>query len=295
LRNSPNGSSQAGKALPALVLGLVASVGSVDKHRLALPHLLLRAQPGESDATLQRRLVHQAATRLTAKEALVVDAGFALSDLLACPGLRFVARTAKNFTARKNQVPLYKGKGRPPVYGDKVRPLARFRAGKETVATKPDVVTRWTDGRHTLRAHLFENLVPSDQTPGTLWFRCLVIFDPRYPEPLVLVTNLPVSAYALWRLYRDRWPIEQLSQAAKQMLGCERAFVFGQESRWRLPELALLAGNLLSYVAATSQPVATGFGIGAPVRPVDVCAVPCRGNISPSCPLRRGNFAKRRV
>lgn len=43
------------------------------------------------------------------------------------------------------------------------------------------------------------------------------------------------------------------------MLGCERAFVFGQESRYRLPELALLAGNVLSYVAATSPPIASGF------------------------------------
>jgi hypothetical protein len=72
-------------------------------------------------------------------------------------------------------------------------------------------------------------------------------------------------------LYRDRWPIEQLPQAAKQMLGCERAFVFGQESRLRLPELALLAGNLLSYVAATSQPVATGFW--------DRCARPTCGRL----------------
>jgi hypothetical protein len=47
--------------------------------------------------------------------------------------------------------------------------------------------------------------------------------------------------------------------AAKQMLGAHRAFVFGGESRHRLPELALLAGNVLTYVAATSVAVATGF------------------------------------
>ena len=66
----------------------------------------------------------------------------------------------------------------------------------------------------------------------------------------------------MWRLYRDRWPVEQLPLAAKPMLGCERAFVFGQESRLRLPELALLAGNVLSYVAATSQPVPGFLGSG---------------------------------
>jgi len=63
----------------------------------------------------------------------------------------------------------------------------------------------------------------------------------------------------VWCLYRDRWPIEQVPLAAKQMLGAHRAFVFGGESRHRLPELALLAGNVLTYVAATSVAVATGF------------------------------------
>ena len=90
-------------------------------------------------------------------------------------------------------------------------------------------------------------------------FRCVVLHDPRYQEPLVVTTNLPVSAYALWCLYRDRWPIEQLPLAAKQMIGAHRAFVFGGESRYRLPELVLLAGNVLTYVAATTAAMATGF------------------------------------
>jgi hypothetical protein len=251
--------SQAQKALPALVFGLVASVGCVGKSRLALPRLLVRAEPKESDACLQKRLLHEAHKTLRDNEALIVDAGFALKDLLCCDALPFVVRAKKNFTARRNTLPAYKGRGRPPVYGARVRPLTRKRAGKERAATSPDAEARWTEGKHTLVAHLFENLVQSDQTPGSPSFRCVVIYDPRYQEPLVLVTNLPVTAYALWRLYRDRWPIEQLPLAAKQMLGCERAFVFGTQSRYRLPELALLAGNLLSYVAATSQPVATGF------------------------------------
>ncbi len=55
------------------------------------------------------------------------------------------------------------------------------------------------------------------------------------------------------------WPIEQMPLAAKQMLGAERAFVFGRESRYRLPEIALLAGAILSYAAATAQPLASGF------------------------------------
>ena len=99
----------------------------------------------------------------------------------------------------------------------------------------------------------------STPTPGEPALRCVVIHDPRCQEPLVLATTLPVSAYALWCLYRDRWPIEQVPLAAKQMIGAHRAFVFGSESRHRLPELALLAGNVLAYVAATAPAVATGF------------------------------------
>lgn len=87
----------------------------------------------------------------------------------------------------------------------------------------------------------------------------MAVSDPRYKEPLLLATNLSLGAEALWRLYRDRWAVEQLPLAAKPMLGAERAFVFGEQSRVRLPELALLAGNVLSYVAATSAPLATGF------------------------------------
>jgi hypothetical protein len=67
----------------------------------------------------------------------------------------------------------------------------------------------------------------------------VVIHDPRYRAPLVLATNLLVSAYAVWCLYRDRWPIEQVPLAAKQMLGAHRAFVFGAARRYRLPDLAL--------------------------------------------------------
>ena len=52
-------------------------------------------------------------------------------------------------------------------------------------------------------------------------------------------------------LYRDRWPIEQVPLAAKQMLGAARQFVFAPESVQRLPELTLFVGSMLSYLAAT--------------------------------------------
>ena len=92
----------------------------------------------------------------------------------------------------------------------------------------------------------------STAKPGSPAFRCAVIHDPRYQEPLVVVTNLPVSAYALWCLYRDRWPIEQLPLAAKQMVGAHRAFVFGDESRYRLPASLFLDSRVVACEGGVS-------------------------------------------
>ena len=94
---------------------------------------------------------------------------------------------------------------------------------------------------------------------GAPTFSVVVIHDPRYNEPLLLATPLPIPAQQVRALYQDRWPIEQIPLAAKQMLGASRAFVSAPETTQRLPELVLVAGSVLSYVAATSPPIPTGF------------------------------------
>jgi hypothetical protein len=265
--------SQADKALPAVVLGMIGPVGSVaNASRLALPRALVRAEIGDSsEKDLERRTLRQAGHGLKPNEVLAADAGFSLQDMLASPVARYVLRRDKNFTARRNFLPAYKGHGRHPEYGEVVRPLARGYKDRWLEATPPDATARWRVGQRAVRALIFENLVDKEAKPGSACFRCVVIVDPKYKDPMVLVTNLPLTAYAIWRLYRDRWAIEQLPLSAKQMLGAERAFVFGHESRVRLPELALLAGNLLSYVAATSPAMATGFW--------DRCARPTCGRL----------------
>jgi len=252
--------SQAERALPAVTLGLVGAVGSVGPKRLLVPRLILRQEAGDlTEAYLQRRLLEQAGLSLAGDEVLVIDAGFCIAGLVEAKVSRFVVRGAQNFTARRNFLAPYPGKGRHAEYGEKVRPLARHYKKKRLPATPPDAITDWKEGRHTIVAHVFNNLVLADQKPGAFPFSCVVIYDPRYKDPLVLLTNLAITAYAIWCLYRDRWPVEQLPLAAKQMLGTQRCFVFGKESRHRLPELAILAGNILSYVAATVAPVASGF------------------------------------
>ena len=58
--------------------------------------------------------------------------------------------------------------------------------------------------------------------PFTIW----VFFDPLYLKPMVLGTNLDAPAETIFRLYLDRWPVEQPPLVAKQMLGLHRQFVF---------------------------------------------------------------------
>ena len=152
-----------------------------------------------------------------------------------------------------------------------MRPLARQRKGRLIQATPADRTENWTDGpadradkQVTVRAEFWDDLVLADAPVGTPTFRCIVIHDPRYWEPLLLISPLALSGRDALGLYLDRWPVEQVPLAAKQVLGAVRQFVFGTESRQRLPELSLLAGAVLSYVAATEPAVPAGFWDRAP-------------------------------
>ena len=79
---------------------------------------------------------------MQADEVLVVDAGFGLADLLTEGVPRFVARVARNFTARGNLLPAYQGRGRRPSYGARVRPLPRTHKGKTIAATPPEATAQ---------------------------------------------------------------------------------------------------------------------------------------------------------
>jgi hypothetical protein len=250
------------KALPAIVLGIIARVGSVNGQRVAIITDLVRADPDDpSEATLQTAVVRQTAKTLVDDEMPVFDAGFKIRELQAAKLAHYVVRLAKNFTARRNVLPLYKGHGRRPEYGALVRPLARRRKGKYIAATPPDRVETWTENGIEFRAEFWDNLVLPDGKvhPDNPTFAVVAIYDPRYREPWLLACPLQLSGAALRGLYRDRWPVEQVPLAAKQMLGGARQFVFAPESCQRLPELNLLAGSIVTYLAATLPAVPTGF------------------------------------
>jgi hypothetical protein len=256
-------SAEAGKALPAIPLGIIARVGSVAQQRFGLPLGLVRADPDDPSPRAHRRALLERAVDVQAPtDVLVMDREFTVGQVQAAGATAWVTRLLKNVTARRAEPPPYPGRGRPAKYGDLVRPLARRRRGREIPATPPDRVTEWTDhgsdGDRTLRAEQWTGLVVPDAAPGSPTFTIVAISDPAYTEPLLVATPLALSPQVLRDLYRDRWPVEQLPLAAKQMLGAARQFVHEQETCQRFPELALLAGAVLTYAAATSPAVPTG-------------------------------------
>ena len=170
-----------------------------------------------------------------------------------------MVRAARNAAFRRATPPPYGGRGRPPTRGAVVRPLPRAYQGRPLPATPPDRTATWHEGDCLLRAEVWDELVRADGEAGGATFTAIAIHDPRHREPLLLVTPLALTPRQARDCYRDRWPVEQLPLAAKQMLGAARQFVSAPETCQRLPELALLAGAVLSYVAATTPALPSGF------------------------------------
>jgi hypothetical protein len=252
----------ANRALPAVIFGVVGEVGEIGGQRMACPLAFERVHPKDpSETRLWHELLRFVRRHLASDEAVVMDAGVKLADVHEAELERYVLRLATNFTARRNCPVPYSGKGRKPVYGVKVRPLSRTRKGKEIAATPPDRVETWTENGVTMRAEIWENLVLPGVIPGpqAKTFTVYAIYNPAYTTPWLLATPLQLKAATLKAMYQDRWPVEQIPLSAKQMVGAHRQFVHADESIQRLPELALLAGSILSYLAATAPAPPTGF------------------------------------
>jgi hypothetical protein len=252
--------AEAGKALPAIPVGLVARVGTVGGQRLGLPLALVPAPEGAAHPGAHARaLVQAAVAHSAADDALVCDAGFPLALLQGAAAQRFVVRLAKNASFRRATPPAYRGRGRPPTRGAVVRPLLRTYRGRPLAATPPDAALSWEEEGVQLRAEVWRDLVLPTAGPGAPSLTVVALFDPRYRAPWLLATPLPLSPPAVRALYRDRWPVEQAPLVAKQLLGAVRQFVHAPQTCQRLPVLALLAGAILAYAAATAPAIPTGF------------------------------------
>src|SRR3954468_2464271 len=91
-------SAAAGKALPAIPLGLLARVGSAHGQRLGVPLALVRAPAGDpSPRAHDRALVQQAVAVLTPADALVVDRAFGVALLQEANVPAWAARLPQAF------------------------------------------------------------------------------------------------------------------------------------------------------------------------------------------------------
>jgi hypothetical protein len=259
----------ANRAVKGVGFGVITQVGQVDGQRIPLLKRIIRVKRAEmSEADLKASILRQVATYLEEGEVWVHDAGVELAEVQAAGIPRYIIRLAVNVTGRRNYLPSSKERGRPAEYGEKVRPLPRRRLERTIKATPPDVSAQFSFQGRTIQVQGWQELVRADQKvadatqPFTIW----AFSDPLYQKPMVLGTNLDASAETTFLLYLDRWPVEQPPLVAKQMLGLHRQFVFSPVCVLRLPELALLVGNILTYLAAVLPAMPTGFWDRQPKR-----------------------------
>lgn len=249
------------RALPAVIFGICGAVGEVNGQRMALPRMFERVHPKDpSEAPLWVQLLKKVKKGLQEDEIAVMDAGVKISDLQEAGLERYVLRLAVNFTARRNVLPAHE-RGRKSKYGAIVRPLPRTYKDKTLAATPPDETYTWMDNGREMQAEIWRGLVLKQMTPDQAnpTFDVYALYDPNFSQPWLLATPLKLKPESVRAIYTDRWLVEQIPLAAKQMVGAHRQFVSNPESIQRLPELALLAGSLLTFLAATTPAVPTGF------------------------------------
>lgn len=285
-----------GKRFRGIGFGLIARVGQIDGQRLPLIQKIVRCtKPDDSEETLKTKVLHAAAASLSTEDVLVHDAGVSIADVQALAETNYVIRLASNCTARRPSLPAYKGKGRRPEKGELLRPLARTWQDRLLPATDPDVTASFRQADRIIKVRGWREVMRADLKVAdekvlyTIW----VFDDPLYKTPLVLGTNLlEADPAVIYKLYVDRWPVEQVPLVAKQLLGCHRQFVFAPTSCWRLGELALLMGNLLTWLAATGDPIASGYWDRVPKKRQDAIGSTWRGLIFQKSSLNCHDFEK---
>jgi hypothetical protein len=255
------------RALPAVECGLCVEVGKVENQIVPLPALLLSPQlRTESDAPsstaqLKQQLIAAITAQQATDELYLFDPEFTLSELFVAGLQRFVCRQAKNCVARRNQLPPSAKRGRPPEYGEYVRPLARHYRKNAIPATPCDETFTAQEQQRTLTFQLWHNLVCTTQKVAETapTFTMALIHDPKFKEPWLLASSVPLS-HAAWQVvYRFRWTVERPPLIAKSLLGAQRQFFHSTADGSRFFALSLLAACLLAYFAAILPPIPSGF------------------------------------
>jgi len=256
------------RALPAVIFGITGEVGELNGQRIALPRAFERVHPRDtSEKRLWQETLRHVKKGLGEDEILVVDAGMKIGGLQAAGIEHYEIRLATNFTARRNFLPEH-ARGRKPKYGALVRPLPRKHKGKTLSATSADEHDAWVENGREIRVEIWRNLVLNKTIPDphNKTFDVYAFYDPQFKQPWLLAIPVKLRSESVYAIYTDRWPVEQIPLSAKQMVGAHRQFTHNRESIQRLPELALLAGSVLSFLAATFPPTPTGFWDRKPKR-----------------------------
>ena len=253
--------STAGKALPAIELGMIARPYQVEydflnkgvetKKIRKFPVLIGLVRGGKTVELLQA-----GSKKMRASDVLIVDRQVKVTHLHQAGVKRFVVRGAIDMTALTEQNAPYCGHGPHSKKGSIVRPLARQYKDNVIEATKADSEETFRFQGRILKVQYFRNLVVKD---CPLVFHVVVVYDPKYKKPWVLITDLSDPGEVIFHLYRSRWKVEQIPQTGKQLLGGHRSFVHSDEIRYRLPELILFAASLSLYLSAITPAVSSGF------------------------------------
>ena len=273
--------ADANRAMLAVPIGMIATVGMVKGQRVALlKNVVLADLNVNESAAHKKRLYQQVAVELAEDELAVFDAGFNLVDAAQARIERGLFRLAKNCTFGKTagRIPeRTSAKGPTPTQyqAEIVRPLARQHGDRTLSATDADEIRTMIDenGReievqiwsevYFLERQLKE--VTNKRKKHELRempLKVMAIHDPDYEDPLLVGTPLlSLGPEAAFKIYVTRWPVEGIPQTGKYILsgGGGTHYVHHPTAMQRLPMLSLIFGSLLKYVAATLPPFRTGF------------------------------------
>lgn len=273
--------SDTGKAVEAVPIGMIASIGEVEGQRIALLDKAVETKLDVNDgAGHKKQLYQQVEKGLEADEIAVFDAGFSLVAAVAAGITRCVIRLAKNVTFGKTagKIPeRTSAKGpEPSQYKAEIaRPLARQHGDNLLPATEADEVRMMTDEDGVqIEVHIWQELYFLERQFKEITgkgkkhklrhtaLKVIAIYHPQYDDPLLLGTPLlALEPQAASKVYVTRWPVEGLPQTGKYILsgGGGTHYVHHPIAMQRLPILTLTFGSLLKYVAATLPPFRTGF------------------------------------
>ncbi len=272
--------SDTGRAVAAIPLGLIATVGTVNGQRVAVLKNVVVTDINTHDSAADKKEVYQwVAKGLAADEISVWDAGFKLWEAAEAGIEQGVIRLALNCTFGKmpGEIPARtSAKGPTPTRHRAaiVRPLARTH-GETTLAADPaDEICTFTDeAGEEIEVHVWQPVyflerhldkVPASQKDALRQrpIKVMAIYHPAYEKPLLLGTFiLALAPAAGHEIYAHRWSVEGLPQTGKYILsgGGGTHYVHHPTAMQRLPTLTLIFGSLLKYVAATLPPFRTGF------------------------------------